>query len=153
MDRFIYQDLQERCDEGDSTSGADRSGSVIEPLLSNEQLALERRNLQEVEQLLKSVDKVLNSSSSFLYMHGSLIVLVIHGVPTFLYQIDMGFRKNCRLHILAPHLIFHFTVDVSLFFSLGIIILNMDVFEIKRGMHATGTAERRNRLSEVGIAG
>lgn len=59
MDRFIYQGLQERYAEEASTSGANRSGSDIEPLVTNEQLAMERRNLQEVEQLLKSVDKVL----------------------------------------------------------------------------------------------
>jgi len=51
--------LQERCAEEASTSGADRSGSDIEPLITNEQLAMERRNLQDVERLLKSVDKVL----------------------------------------------------------------------------------------------
>ncbi|KAG0557311.1 hypothetical protein KC19_11G119200 [Ceratodon purpureus] len=61
MDRLIYQDLQERCAEEASTSGADRSGSDIEPLGTNEQLAKERRKLQEVEQLLKSVDKELQS--------------------------------------------------------------------------------------------
>jgi hypothetical protein len=59
MDRLIYQDLQERCAEEASISGVDRSGSEIESLSTNEQLAKERRKLQEVEQLLKSVDKVL----------------------------------------------------------------------------------------------
>lgn len=77
MDRFIYQDLQERCAEEASTSGADRSGSDIEPLVTNEQLTMERRNLQEVEKLLKSVDKVLKYSFLLFFLHGALIVVMI----------------------------------------------------------------------------
>lgn len=56
MDRLIYQDLQERGAEEASTSGASFNAEL---LITNEQLAAERRSLQEVEQLLKSIDKVL----------------------------------------------------------------------------------------------
>lgn len=58
MNGSIYQNLQERCAEEASTSGADRFGSDLEPLSTDGQLAVERKILHEVDQLLKTVDKV-----------------------------------------------------------------------------------------------
>lgn len=57
MNGSIYQNLQERCAEEASTSGADRFGSDLEPLSTDGQLAVERKILHEVDQLLKTVDK------------------------------------------------------------------------------------------------
>lgn len=82
LDRFIYQDLQERCAEEASTSGTDRSGSVIDSLMTNEQLAMERRNLQEVEQLIKSVDKVLKYFLLSTFTARSYIIVIVYGVPS-----------------------------------------------------------------------
>lgn len=58
MDRLIYQGLQERSLEKTIINEAGRFRPDIRPSSTNEQLAVERENLQEVEQLLKSVDKV-----------------------------------------------------------------------------------------------
>nr|XP_024356431.1 uncharacterized protein LOC112272673 isoform X2 [Physcomitrium patens] len=61
MDRLIYQGLQERSLEKTIINEAGRFRPDIRPSSTNEQLAVERENLQEVEQLLKSVDKEMQT--------------------------------------------------------------------------------------------
>lgn len=114
MDRLFYQDLQERCAEEASTSGVDRFGSDIESLSTNKQLVKERRKLQEVERLLKSVDKVLEcflfaaftavssycrDDAMILINSGWLTLLVIKlcNVRHSFVKCDMPFHKSMLL--------------------------------------------------------
>lgn len=74
LDRSIYQDLQWRSAEEVSTSGSmwdakAQDLSVLEraALTITDKLATERRSLKEVEQQLKSIDKVLIHLPKYLY--------------------------------------------------------------------------------------
>lgn len=62
LDRLLYQELRERSVEEASSSGAIEGMSwnwnLLEGLNISDKLTAERRRLQEMEQQLKSIDKV-----------------------------------------------------------------------------------------------